>query len=324
VEGGEKHYPMKSMISTLFSYSKPTMENQLFSAGFVKDEAGKADDATNKGYVARRAWTNSGASKSFYGKLFVDLFQQSRYLVGNVEMKIKLIKASNAYALWTNINGERPKVVFEAARLYLRKIRPHPLIMDNLATNLSRGGVVHYPITRNEIITIPTAAGLLNITKEQLFYGRVPKLIIMAMVDNEASGGVYGKNPFDFKHCNVKEVELRIDGEARPVLALKPDFKGKNCIREYNSLLESMGILGKDASLPFTYDEFLAGYTFFSWNLTPDYQGQVQDSSRRRDIRLDVKFAEPTTTTMNILLYAIFDATIMIDASGNVMTDFKD
>src|SRR5579862_9604745 len=62
VEGGEQNYPIKSMISTLFSYSKETMENQLFTSGFVKDDAAKADDVTNKGYVARRAWTSAGAS----------------------------------------------------------------------------------------------------------------------------------------------------------------------------------------------------------------------------------------------------------------------
>src|SRR5271167_4787493 len=98
--------------------------------------------------------------------------------------------------------------------------------------------------------------------------------------------------------------------------------------QEYMSLLESMNIptysIKKDASLPFTYDEYLNGYTFFAWNVTPDYLGQLQDPTRRSNIRLDLKFAEATATSMNILLYSIFDSTVMIDGSGNVLTDYKD
>jgi len=324
VEGGEQTYSMKALIGTLFSYSKDTMDNQLFSSGFVRDEAGKADDMANTGHVSRRGWTNLGAVKDFYGKLFVDLFQQSRYLVGNVNMRIKLIKAAHAFAVLTNIAGERPKIVFESAKLYLRKIKPNPQVLANVATNLSRGAAVHYPIARTEVITIPAAAGILDISKEQLFYGRIPKILVMAMVENEAASGVYAKNPFNFKHYNVKHLDLRIDGVSKPILPLTPDFKGKKCIREYMSLLESMNILGKDASLPFTYNEFLNGYTFFAWNLTPDYLGQVQDPTRRSNIRLDLKFAEVTASSMNILLYSLFDSTIMIDGSGNVFTDYKD
>ena len=204
VEGGELQYNIKSMINTLFSYSNETMEKQLFASGFAKDESGKADDVANKGYVTRKAWTGAGVSKEFYGKLFVDLFQQHRYLIGNVNMRIKLIKAAYSFALWCNIAGEKPKFVIESAKLYFKRVRPHPTILQNIETNLGRGGVVHYPINRIDIVHIPVAANTLDISKEQLFYGRVPKLIVMAMIDNDSLSGVYSKNPYNFKHNDVK------------------------------------------------------------------------------------------------------------------------
>ena len=324
VEGGEQQYYLKSIISTLFAYSDTTIEKRLFAAGFVKDDAGKADDVKNAGYLTRRGWTNTGASREFYGKLFVDLFQQSRYLIGNMNMRIKLIKSTNSLALFTNIAGEKPKFVIESAKLFLKKVRPHPAIVNLVESHLSRGAMAHYPIHRTEITMIPTAANSLDITKDQLFYGKVPKILVMCMVDNEALSGVYGKTPFNFKHYNIKEVDLRIDGVSKPILPLTPDFKGGKCLREYMSLLENMNILGKDAYLPFTYEDYLAGgYTFFAWNLTPDYQGQAQDPTKRSNIRLCLKFAEATTTAINVMLYAVFDSTVMIDGSGNVLTDYK-
>src|SRR5438552_14359449 len=107
--------------------------------------------------------------------------------------------------------------------------------------------MVHYSINRIDIVSIPVAANTLYISKEQLFYGRVPKMIVMAMVDNESMNGVYNKNPFNSKHNDVKHLDLRISGTSKPILPLTPNFKEKACPREYMSLLEAMSILGKDA-----------------------------------------------------------------------------
>src|SRR5438552_6679000 len=134
-----------------------------------------------------------GASKEFYGKLFVDIFQQQRYLISNVNMRIKLIKAAYAFAISCNISGERPKFVIERARLYFKRIVPHALILQDIGTTLSRGGMIHYPINCTDIVSIPVAANTSEVSKEQLFYGRIPKLIVMAMVVNDALGGVYNK-----------------------------------------------------------------------------------------------------------------------------------
>ena len=57
VEGGEAFYPLKSYINTLFSFSDTTMDRQLFSSGFVKDDASAMDAITNKGYITRKAWS---------------------------------------------------------------------------------------------------------------------------------------------------------------------------------------------------------------------------------------------------------------------------
>ena len=171
-------------------------------------------------------------------------------------MPIKLIKAAYDFAISCNIGGERPKFVIESAKLYFKRVKPHLSILQNIETTLSRGGTIHYPINRIDIVSIPVASNTLEVSKEQLFYGQVPKIIVMAMVDNEALSGAYNKNPFHFKHNNIKHIDLRMSGTSNPPLPLTPNFKEKTCLREYMSLLESMSIMGKDASLPFTYEEF--------------------------------------------------------------------
>src|SRR5438552_8911047 len=63
LEGGQVQYGLKSIISTLFTYSSVTIEKQVFASGFSKDQGGKMDEMANTGYVARKAWTSGGASK---------------------------------------------------------------------------------------------------------------------------------------------------------------------------------------------------------------------------------------------------------------------
>jgi len=92
VEGGDQLYYMKSFIGTVFAYTDSSMERQLFASGFVKDEAGKQDNVTNMVILLEKHGRLQEQAKEFYGKLFVDLFQQSRYLIGNVNMRIQLIK----------------------------------------------------------------------------------------------------------------------------------------------------------------------------------------------------------------------------------------
>ena len=146
----------------------------------------------------------------------------------------------------------------------------------------------------------------------------------MGMLDSDAASGAYGKSMFNFQHHNVKEVDLRINGTSKPTLPFRPNFTDKLYLREYMALLEAMNILGKDSHLPFTYEDFCNGYTFFAWNLTADYAGQPQNTNKRANIRLDVKWSKSTTSVLEVILYGVYDSLIMIDGDGQVQTDYKD
>jgi len=84
-----------------------------------------------------------------------------------------------------------------------------------------------------------------------------------------------------------------------------------------------MNIHGKDTYLPLTYEDFLNGYSFFVWNLTPDYHCEPQNPAKRANIRLDLKFSEATPSSMNVILYCVFDSMITIDGSGTVQTVYN-
>ena len=89
------------------------------------------------------------------------------------------------------------------------------------------------------------------------------------------------------------------------------------------SVYEALNIVGRDSYLPFSYDEWKAGYSFFVFNMTPDRAGAMHFPDQKASLRLDLTFDPAPTTPVTIVLYAVFDANIIIAADGIVTTDFS-
>ena len=80
VEGISSLYPYKAMLCSLLEFSQESKDTQGRAAGFYKEEPGKLDQADNAGHIARRKWCNGGCLVEVAGPLWVDIFQQSRYI----------------------------------------------------------------------------------------------------------------------------------------------------------------------------------------------------------------------------------------------------
>jgi len=107
----------------------------------------------------------------------------------------------------------------------LRKVRAHPQIHNDILVNLSKGAIVHYQINRIAFSTLTVPANSRVLVKDQLFYGRVPKIILMCIVDSESLSSSYTKSPFNFKHYNISSMDIRIDGVSKLILPLMPNLK---------------------------------------------------------------------------------------------------
>ena len=90
VEGGNMNYPYKAYFKTVTQFSASDQNSHMLSSGWYKDEEGKFDDKTNKGFVKRMALIDNNTSAEFFGPLFFDLFNQDRQLISSTDMRIKL------------------------------------------------------------------------------------------------------------------------------------------------------------------------------------------------------------------------------------------
>ena len=314
-------YPYKAYINNLFKYSKEAQTQQLFSEGFIRDDYANMDDVVNSAFVTRKGWTAGGEGKLFFGKLQCGMFQQERALIPGLDFLVRFERAKDSFAIFNANPLIKPKVIIEEAVLLLLSLKVNPAIMQHHAALLARGHPAIYEFNKAEISAIPVSQDTTELLKEDLFHGRIPKYLIMFMVSNTAFHGDYSRNPYNFKHYDLKSILLTRDDENIPYERFQPDFKNGKCLREFMSLYQSNDLLGKNAILPINYEEFKSGYTHFQWNMSDNRKGVNAGPNQRGNMKLTLAFEDKTPEAFVIVLYGIFESTIQVFANDQVIVD---
>jgi hypothetical protein len=148
-------YAYRAYIETLLSYGSDAKSSQLTSALFCKDEAGKIDKPNP--LAADDGEKNSGLDKTsdvrpasgeidMIGRIHSDIFFQERYMLNEVNVRIKLIRSNDAFCLMST-GATQFKVVVTFASLLIRKVKISPSVY--LAqTKTLENGMAKYPIRR--------------------------------------------------------------------------------------------------------------------------------------------------------------------------------
>ena len=71
--------------------------------------------------------------------------------------------------------------------------------------------------------------------------GEIPKRIAICMMDNDSYNGNYEKNPFNFKHYNLTQIGISVNGEEVPFKPLKLNFDDKMFVTAYSTLFSGTG-----------------------------------------------------------------------------------
>lgn len=322
-------YPYRAYLETLLSMGNDAKETQMTTCLFYKDSAGKmdgktsaAEDDSNQGLVARGAYTALSRPVEMTGRIHADIFSQDKLLLNRVPLRIKLIRSPDTFSVMGGGPNPAFKVHIVSAKLYVRRVDVSPSVFTahQKALNL---GPAKYPIKRVmcKYFTIPQNNSSTN--QENLFNGQMPTRVIVGCVDTAAFNGSFGRNPFNFKHNNVREVALSIPGFKEPIKPLKCSFPDES-LMGYMSLLTGTSKWGKDEGVGIDRTEYNNGYTLFAWDLTPDLSdgGDHFQLKRNTSVRLEMTFGAPLPRSVNVLVYAEFENMIMIDADRNVTTNF--
>ncbi|MEL6930968.1 MAG: hypothetical protein AAFO95_20430, partial [Cyanobacteria bacterium J06600_6] len=198
IEGGQMCYPYLGYFSTVMQFTPAAQRSHMQSQGWFKDEAGSFEKDTNAGFIDRSNLITGSKSFELMGPLFLNFFRQGQYLISQTDMRIKLMPSKAEFAL--NAYGAHTdfKIQFEEVVLYIPRFTLNPSVINGHATGMRRQNAI-YPLHHCEVTTYTIPMGQMSYTKDRLFPDQAPKLLMLAMVSNEAFNGNIKKNPFFFQ-----------------------------------------------------------------------------------------------------------------------------
>ena len=91
----------------------------------------------------------------------------------------------------------------------------------------------------------------------------------------------------------------------------------------YNTLFSGTGKLHVNSGGTISRDDYPNGYSLFVFDLTPFENGDHFDLKKEGSLNIDLTFKRPLAHTINVTVYAEYDAVIEIDRNCNVLKDFN-
>jgi len=327
VQGGSQLYAYKSMIENMLLFDNSTKITQLRAGGFFPDQAGHVNEAANTGYVERATWIATNKVIELIGPLHLDMMTQPKYLIPQVNIKVRLVPHSSDQFALLSYDTAAPitavTIKVHKAILYVRRVKVLPSVVDGHELGLQHNNAA-YPIQHVDMQTVTIARGFQSFSEEHLFQGKMPKLVVVCMVSNTAFNGALNQNPFNFQHFGLTYCGLFRDGESIPERTPYIMDSAGQLTRPYMGMIHALEQFNRNENNGITLHEYEQGSLFFVFNLTPDLVvgSGCQQAFRTGNLRLEMKFGTALTETINVIVYGVFDGKIEITKDRIIKLDY--
>lgn len=320
-------YAYRAYLETLLNYGPAAKGSHLTCGLWYADTPHKMDatDETNIGFSKRVELVKVNKEVDMIGHLHGDIFNQEKFLINGVEIRVKLVRSKEAFNLMCDNADTKIKVKITDASLIIRKARINPSVLiahqKVLATTTAK-----YPITRAEVKVLTISSGVQAKTLDNIFLGQVPKRCIIGFVKNSAFNGNLTQNPFNFDNHGINSFSLYVDGQQVPSKTLQPSFKDGLIVSTYHTLFSGTGIHFLNEGNEIAREGYGGGYCLLAFDLTPDLSASSSSHwnlVRHGSVRLEVRFETALTTTLNCVVYAEFDNVVEINKNRDITVDYN-
>ena len=324
IEGGQHCYPYNGYLSSLLQFHPSAKKTHMEAWGWDEDEPGKFDKDSNEGHKGRGAETSGSAEWELNGPLFLDITRQSRFLLPQTDMTIKLLPAKPEFVLHDLAKKSTYKYKINKATLYIRRMRAKESVISAHNRGLKTQNAI-YNLDHVDINTFTISKGLREFIQDNLYPSQTPKMLVVGLLEHDAFNGHVEKSPFNFQHFNLNKIGIYRDGELVPGQIFAPDYDKNNFIRSYANTMNVLKYFNTDDSNGMTIEHFKKGYNLYAFDLTPDAQcaAPYRSINYNSSLRLELNFAKALPGTINVLLFAIFDSKLEITERRDIILSYN-
>jgi len=254
--------------------------------------------------------------------LHISLAQQNTLLISGIPIAVRL-KRNPAYF---GIMGGSKEYQFKIQdiSIHIRRVKLFPDVQVAIEEGLKKSPC-NYFTTRNEVRHFIINSGQSMARLENLFNGVLPRRIFVGFVRAESFTGGGNAFPFYFSDCGINFITSFANGVQVPSIPYTPDFTSAKYMREFVSLFRFSNQHHAHPQIQACYIKYTNGHTLFCFDYTPDSSIGAETGTlslvKRGTISLEVKFANPLTGNINMIVFAQFDSVIQIDQYRNVTID---
>ena len=128
-----------------------------------------------------------------------------RFLLNQVDVKIKLYRASNAFSLMSD--GTDYKINIQDIYILVKKVRVNPAVVYGHSKILEKCNAL-YPYRKVEYRVMGIATGSVSFNWENIFLGYKPDKVIVGFVKSRALNGDITTNPYNFENLDIYQITL--------------------------------------------------------------------------------------------------------------------
>ena len=321
-------YSYKALLDTLLSYGREAKSTHLKTAMFYKDGAGTEDKNefvapdTQSGYVLRKKSVKNSKRCHITTQLHCDFMNCPRLLLPGCNVKILLSRQSDDFCLLTKDTAKKYKIKIHELKLSLRKVKVSPvrlkMHMDQIQTTDAL-----YPFRQTRITTHLLANGTPSKNIEDLVRGPLPQQIFCCMVDAANYTGSPTTNPFQFQNFGLNSWVFKVNGVNNPTSAFQPDFAADNYFREYQNLMDCIGVAKENGGVDFNPSEFKNGNMILAYDSSADRCNSYHTHTLKTGvIGAELAFKTPLVKPVQLIVYSVYHMMLKVDKDRNAKMDY--
>lgn len=269
---------IRCYLDTLLSYGQDAKSTIAETGLYFKDQPTTCtqnvkdanDVAVPSGYEKRRLRVKESQIVPFGTDLHIDFLTCPRWLPPGVPMRMKFIRNDDNFVIISN--GGEYKIKLLELFIEFRKISPDTAVTKRELTALENGSPYRMPFysTRFLMHTVPAARKSFSISN--LMTGKLPQQIFLVFVKHSSYNSDLKKNGFIFENLKIQHLVWKVNGRSEPSTPYTPKFDVKpiNCVREYQHLMNSIGIKRLNSGLDITMEDFASNCCIWVLDMNPE------------------------------------------------------
>jgi len=292
----------------------------------------KLKDLTKK--VQLKRW------HTFVMKPYIPALRTGGYLAPGTALEMELHLNPNTFYLYGTPNkGSLTAKKFPTIsandikiQLVIPKITLNQSVYNKLqAERRLASKTVKYPVVRPSIRTYSIPSGYTKWEEDNVFLGKLPDRVILALVHSDAFNGDVTRYPFCFERFRLTHIRQMVNGEEYPYRTLEWSNESNNKDSTddlgYERFLQAMGAYREDKDPMIQPEDWGEGKncTLFLFNNVPS--GYPDDPKNRNpqqtgNVRYELTFGSATSNNITVIVWSEYENIIEINNQGGIKYNF--